>query len=107
MQLLEEDVLLLKYSSEDVANQTHSDPNSKMCLFVFFNYVSILYTLAYTCLHLPTSAIFVFFNYVSILYTLAYTCLHLPPTPPTPPYISLNLPTTNYTCLQLTTPAYY
>ena len=40
MQLLSEHILLLKYSSEDVANQTHNDPNSKMCLFMIFDYVS-------------------------------------------------------------------
>ena len=75
MQLLEEDVLLLKYSSEDVANQTHSDPNSKMCLFVFFNYVSILYTLAYTCLHLPYLFSSIMLVFSIHLPTPAYICL--------------------------------
>ncbi len=37
MQLLDEDHLLLKYSSEDVVTLKCSEPNSQHCLFVFYN----------------------------------------------------------------------
>lgn len=37
MQLLDEDHLLLKYSSEDVVTLKCNEPNSQHCLFVFYN----------------------------------------------------------------------
>jgi len=37
MQLLDEDHLLLKYSSEEVVTLKSAEPNSQHCLFVIYN----------------------------------------------------------------------